>query len=77
MSQDHKDLEALTLNHILTGRNFYNDCLVDDICNKDVCTRKKWHQVQILSDHFQKHWLHEYLPSWTVQKEQINIMTWS
>ena len=31
VSQDHEDLEALTPNHFLTGRNFYNDCLVDDI----------------------------------------------
>ena len=79
LSEDHEDLEALTPNHFLIGRNFYNDCLVNDICNKDVCSRKRWHQVQILSDHFWKCWLHEYLPSltlrskWTAQKEQINI----
>ena len=52
---------------------------MNDICNKDVCSRKRWRQVQILSDHFWKRWSHEYLPSltlrskWTAQKEQINI----
>ena len=40
LSEDHKDLEALTLNHFLIGRNFYNDCLVNDICNKDVWEEK-------------------------------------
>ena len=52
---------------------------MNDICKKDVCSRKRWRQVQILSDHFWKCWLHEYLlpltlrSKWTVQKEQINI----
>ena len=79
LREDHEDLEALTPNHFLTGINFYDDCLVNDIYNKDVCSRKKWCQVQILSEHFWKSWLHEYLLSltlqskWTVQKEQINI----
>ena len=76
VSEDH---EGLMPNHFLIGRLFYNDFLVSDICNKDVCSRKKLRQVQILSDHFWKRWLHEYLPfltlqpKWTEQKEQINI----
>ena len=79
LSEEHEHLETLTRNHFLIGRNFYNNCLVNDICNKNVCCRKKWRQVQILSDHFWKRWLHEYLPSftlrskWKAQKEQINI----
>ena len=77
--EDHEDLEPLTPNHFLIRRNFCNDCLVNDICNKDVCSRKRWRLVQILSDHFWKRWLHEYLPSltlrskWRAQKEQIII----
>ena len=67
LSENHEDLEALTSNHFLIGINFYNDCLVNDICNKDVCSRKRWRQVQILSDHFWKRWLHEYLPSLTLR----------
>ena len=79
LGEDHEDLEKLTLNHILVGRIFYNDCLVNEICNKIVCSRKKQRQVQISSDHIWKPWLHEYLSSltlrskWTAQKEQINI----
>ena len=79
-----KDLETLTSNHFLMRRNFYNGYLVNDICYKDPCSRKKWRQVQILSDHFWKGSLHEYLLSLTLlskwhrrtegaQKEQINI----
>ena len=82
LSEDHEDLEALVPNHFLIGKNFYIDCLVNEISNKNACSRKKQRQVQILSHHFWKHWLYEYLPSltlrskWAVQKEQIS-MTWS
>ena len=41
LSEDHEDLEALRLNHFFIGRNFYNDCLVNDIRDKDICSRKK------------------------------------
>ena len=54
LSEDHEGLDAQTHNHFLIGSNFYKDCSVNDVCNKDVCSRKKWHQVQILSDHFWK-----------------------
>ena len=40
LSEDHEDLEALMPNHFLIGRNFYNNYLVNDICNKDVCCGK-------------------------------------
>ena len=79
LSEDHEDLEALTPNQFLIGRNFCNYYLVNKNCKKDVCRRKKWRQVQILSDYFGKCWLHEYLPSltfrsnWTARKEQINV----
>ena len=42
-SEDHEDM---TPNHFLIKRNFCNICLVNDICNKNVCNRKKWRQVQ-------------------------------
>ena len=79
LSEDHEDLEALTPNQFLIGRNFCNYYWVNKNCKKDVCRRKKWRQVQILSDYFGKCWLHEYLPSltfrsnWTAQKEEINV----
>ena len=45
LSQDHEELEALLPNHFLIGRNFYNDCVVNDNCNKVLCNIKKWRQV--------------------------------
>ena len=79
LSEYHEELEALTPNHFLIWWNFYNDCLVNDIGNKDVSSREKWREVQILSDHFWKRWLHKNLLSltprikWTAQKERVNI----
>ena len=40
LSQDHEDLEALTPNHFLIGRNFYNDCLVNNIVTR-MCAAEK------------------------------------
>ena len=51
LSEDHEDLEALTPNHFLIEKNFYNDCLVNDTCNKELCSRKKLRHIWILSDH--------------------------
>ena len=42
-SENHEDM---TPNHFLIKRNFCNVCLVNDICNKNVCNRKEWRQVQ-------------------------------
>ena len=66
-SDDVKDMEALTPNHFLLQRpavalppGHFED--------SDLSSRKKWRQVQILSNHYWKRWIHEYLP--TLQQRQ-------
>ena len=66
-SDDPLDMEPLTLNHLLLQRPAITlpPGKFDDA---DLYSRKSWRQSQILSDHFWKRWLHEYLP--TLQQRQ-------
>ena len=58
------DLEAITPNHFLLGRAHNN--LSSTITYKtDLCSRKRWRQVQALSDCFWLRWKREYLPTLT------------
>ena len=34
LSEDQEDLEARTPTHFFIGRNFYNNCLVNDSCKR-------------------------------------------
>lgn len=55
------DLEALTPNHILLMKT--NNRLAPGIFDqKDTYVRRRWRQVQYLSDLFWKRWVSEYLP---------------
>ena len=65
----------------LVGMINYHHCKLnigEKIVTRVYTAEKKWCQIQILSDHFWKCWLHEYLLSLTLQskrttqKEQIN-----
>jgi len=69
VSDNNEDLEALTPNHFLIGRNFYSENLLTNISDKDICSRKRWRQVQILTHHFWKRWLREYLPTLTYRSK--------
>ena len=64
---DPLDMEPLTPNHLLLQRPAITlpPGKFDDA---DLYSRKSWRQSQILSDHFWKRWLHEYLP--TLQQRQ-------
>ena len=56
VSTDYCDGEALTRNPFLLGRrnpNFPPDVIND----KDLCSRKRWRQAQIMAQHFRKRWL--------------------
>ena len=62
VSSDPKDLEPLTPNHLILLRA--NPNLPPGVFNKeDVYSRRRWRQVQHMSDIFWKRWLKEYLPT--------------
>ncbi|KAK7938715.1 hypothetical protein WMY93_002041 [Mugilogobius chulae] len=61
-STDPNDLEALTPNHLLLLKS--QPSLPPGLFEKgDVYARRRWKQVQYMSDLFWKRWLKEYLPS--------------
>ncbi|KAK3712744.1 hypothetical protein QZH41_003350 [Actinostola sp. cb2023] len=62
VSDDPKDLEALTPNHLLLLKSRIT--LPPGIFRKeDQYSRRRWRQVQYLADVFWRRWLKEYLPS--------------
>ena len=64
ISVDPQDLEAITPNHFLIGRNSPN-VPPDVFDERDLNSRKRWRQVQTLTDHFWRRWLHEYVSTLT------------
>ena len=77
--KDYKRFESLVPHYLLVGRNFYCDCLLDDIYEKGMCSRIHWWQVQVLTNYFWKRWLYEYLTyltcrlKWRTNAFKINI----
>ena len=61
-SDDPKDCEPLTPNHLLLQRPM-QALPPGTFVKEDIYCRKKWKQVQILANHFWTRWLHEYLPA--------------
>ena len=70
ISDDVNDLQALTPNHILFGLH-RNWGYVADTSSKDITSRKKWRQVQALSNCFWEQWKKQYLPSLTQRRKWI------
>ena len=64
-SDSANDLEALTPNHFLVGRNDINMRYLGKLIKKDMLNRKRWRQVQVIRQHFWQRWLKEYLPKLT------------
>ena len=70
VSDDPRDLEALTPNHLLLLRS--NSTLPPGLFRKEeLYSRRRWRQVQYLSDVFCRRWLKEYLPS--LQERQRSV----
>ena len=68
VTSDYRDEEALTPNHFFLGRanpNFPPDVVTD----KDLCSRKRRKHAQVMSQHFWKRWLREYLPALTERRK--------
>ena len=62
LSDDPRDLEALTPNHLLLLQSGFT--LPPRIFRKgDLYSRRRWHQIKYLSDVFWRRWLKEFLPS--------------
>jgi hypothetical protein len=72
------DKEALTPNHFLLERanpNLPPDVFVD----KEISSRKRWRQAQVIVNHVWKRWLKEYVPNllerqkWNTQIRNVKI----
>ena len=72
------DLEALTPNHFLIRINAKTSYL-RKIIKKDMCSRKRWNQVQIITQHVSQRWLKEYLSTltkrvkWHVDDKSVKV----
>ena len=68
VSTDYRYEEALTPNHFLLGRGNLN--FPPDVVNdKDLCSRKTGKHTQVMTQHFWKRWLREYLPALTERRK--------
>jgi hypothetical protein len=78
VSDDYRDLEPLTPNHLLLLRHA---AVVPpgQFVQQDNYSRKRWRQVQYLSDVFWRRWTREYLPTlqlrqkWTKSARNIEV----
>ena len=64
LSDDINDLEALTPNHFLLGKST-RSVPIGTYTDKDLCSKKRWKQVQTLADHYWKRFRKKYLPTIT------------
>ena len=66
VSDDPRDLEALTPNHLPLLRS--GPSAPPGLFSKDeIYSRRRWRQVQYLADIFWRRWIKEYLPSLQVR----------
>ena len=64
-SDSANDLEALTPNHFLVGRNDIDMRYLAKLIKEDMFNRKRWRQVQVITQHLWQRSLKEYLPKLT------------
>ena len=65
-SSDPRDYTASTPNHFLLGRANYMVTL-DLFHDKEINSRKRWRQTQVIANHVNQRWLKEYLPQLTLR----------
>ena len=69
-SADPSDYNALTPNHFLLGRA--NTATPPDlVADREINSRRRWRQAQVIANHIHKRWLKEYLPSLTVRHKWL------
>ena len=66
LSDDSNDYEELTPIHFILGKS--RNSPISKVCKSDLCSKKRWRQVQILVDQFWTRWKREYLPTFTVRR---------
>jgi hypothetical protein len=67
-SDDPDDFTALTPNHFLIGRAV-NTVAPDVTTDREINSRRRWRQVQVVANHVHQRWLLEYLPTLTVRQK--------
>lgn len=80
VSSDIADPDPVTPNSLLMGRP---DSSLPQVVypESDLLSRKRWRHSQILSDHFWKHFVHDFLPTlqarqkWNRERENITVGT--
>ena len=76
-SSDPKDYTALTPNHFLLGRA-NNMITLDLFHDKEINSRKRWRQTQVIANHVNQRWLKEYLPqltlghTWLINQQSVS-----
>ncbi|KZS05218.1 Uncharacterized protein APZ42_031649 [Daphnia magna] len=70
VSMDPRDPEPLTPNHfwlVQSSPNTENDVIEDE----KLYSRKHWEAMQVMTTHFWRRWLHEYLPTLTDRRKWL------
>ena len=71
-STDPDDYVALTPNHFLHSHRDVGGLPLPDVClDKEINSRRRWRQAQVLADHVCRRWLNEYLPALTVRHKWL------
>ena len=78
VSIDPGELNPLTTNHFIIGRN--NPNLPPDVFDaNEIISRRRWRSVQALVDSFWKRWLREYAPTlverkkWLLERKNLQV----
>ena len=71
-STDPDDYVAFTPNHFLHTHRDVGDLPLPVVClDKEINSRRRWRQAQVLADHVCRRWLNEYSPALTVRHKWL------